>query len=298
MYAWGRDLPEARRHLEAFEFLINCELEMQESCAHEPPADLPRARPVAPSVSTTVQSEIAAELAPHRRDLRAVGGHRGPAAGAQPEAVMAAYATDIQRISVARGFKTVDVVSIHPEHPDREAMRRKFLDEHFHKEDEVRFFVAGSGLFTLHVDEQRLRDPVRAGDLIGVPDAPGTGSTWGRRRTSSRSASSPSRTAGSATSPAPTSRRNSRAYEPETSTRCAPILTDIEGTTSSHLVREGRAVPVRAPRPARLRREHGDEPAVRAWLDAVAAEPAACCDDACWSRCCRAGSTKTASIRR
>jgi methylthioribulose-1-phosphate dehydratase len=29
MYAWGRDLFEARRHLEAFEFLICCELEMR-----------------------------------------------------------------------------------------------------------------------------------------------------------------------------------------------------------------------------------------------------------------------------
>ena len=29
MYAWGRDMPEARRHLEAFEFLLNCELEMR-----------------------------------------------------------------------------------------------------------------------------------------------------------------------------------------------------------------------------------------------------------------------------
>ncbi len=29
LYAWGRDMPEARRHLEAFEFLINCELEMK-----------------------------------------------------------------------------------------------------------------------------------------------------------------------------------------------------------------------------------------------------------------------------
>ena len=29
MYAWGRDMAEARRHLEAFEFLINCELEMR-----------------------------------------------------------------------------------------------------------------------------------------------------------------------------------------------------------------------------------------------------------------------------
>ena len=29
MYAWGRDLGEARRHLEAFEFLLACELEMR-----------------------------------------------------------------------------------------------------------------------------------------------------------------------------------------------------------------------------------------------------------------------------
>lgn len=29
MYAWGKDMAEARRHLEAFEFLISCELEMR-----------------------------------------------------------------------------------------------------------------------------------------------------------------------------------------------------------------------------------------------------------------------------
>ena len=29
MYAWGRDMAEARRHLDAFEFLLNCELEMR-----------------------------------------------------------------------------------------------------------------------------------------------------------------------------------------------------------------------------------------------------------------------------
>jgi len=29
LYAWGRDMAEARRHLDAFEFLINCELEMR-----------------------------------------------------------------------------------------------------------------------------------------------------------------------------------------------------------------------------------------------------------------------------
>jgi methylthioribulose-1-phosphate dehydratase len=29
LYAWGRDMPDARRHLEAFEFLLECELELR-----------------------------------------------------------------------------------------------------------------------------------------------------------------------------------------------------------------------------------------------------------------------------
>src|SRR5688572_7185352 len=29
LYAWGKDMPEARRHLEAFEFLLGCELEIR-----------------------------------------------------------------------------------------------------------------------------------------------------------------------------------------------------------------------------------------------------------------------------
>jgi methylthioribulose-1-phosphate dehydratase len=29
LYTWGRDMPEARRHLEAFEFLLGCELELR-----------------------------------------------------------------------------------------------------------------------------------------------------------------------------------------------------------------------------------------------------------------------------
>ena len=34
LYAWGRDMAEARRHLEAFEFLLNCELELRRLRAH------------------------------------------------------------------------------------------------------------------------------------------------------------------------------------------------------------------------------------------------------------------------
>ena len=91
-------------------------------------------------------------------------------AGDPPEAIMAAYRADIDRLVEANGFRSVDVVSIAPDNPNREEMRRKFLDEHFHKEDEVRFFVAGSGLFTLHVDGKVYEVLCEAGDLIAVPD--------------------------------------------------------------------------------------------------------------------------------
>jgi 1,2-dihydroxy-3-keto-5-methylthiopentene dioxygenase len=93
------------------------------------------------------------------------------APGASPEDVMAAYRADIDRLVAQRGFRSVDVVSIAPDNPQREAMRAKFLDEHFHKEDEVRFFVAGSGLFTLHVDGKVYEILCTQGDLIAVPDS-------------------------------------------------------------------------------------------------------------------------------
>ena len=91
--------------------------------------------------------------------------------GASHDAVLAAYCSHIDEIVLEKGFRVVDVVSIAPDHPEREAMRKKFLDEHFHKEDEVRFFVAGSGLFTLHVGERVYEILCEQGDLIGVPDS-------------------------------------------------------------------------------------------------------------------------------
>ena len=93
------------------------------------------------------------------------------APGDPADAIMAAYRADIDRLVAARGFRSVDVVSIAPDNPQREAMRAKFLDEHFHKEDEVRFFVAGSGLFTLHVDGKVYEVLCTQGDLIAVPDS-------------------------------------------------------------------------------------------------------------------------------
>jgi len=89
--------------------------------------------------------------------------------GASPEQTIAAYQGDIDRLKAEGGYQAVDVVSLYPEHPDREAFRNKFLNEHTHSEDEVRFFVAGSGLFTLHIGEKVFEVLCEAGDLISVP---------------------------------------------------------------------------------------------------------------------------------
>ena len=127
-------------------------------------------RPDMPLSTRHDHAAIAAELARIGVDFEQWEAAQPIAPGDPPEAILGAYKSDIDRISAERGFTTIDVVSIAPDNPKREEMRAKFLDEHFHKEDEVRFFVAGSGLFTLHVEGKVFEVLCEAGDLISVPD--------------------------------------------------------------------------------------------------------------------------------
>ncbi len=89
--------------------------------------------------------------------------------GDPQEAVIAAYEGDIDRLIAAEGYQSVDVVSLDADHPQKAALRQKFLAEHTHGEDEVRFFVAGQGLFSLHVGDRVYQVLCKRGDLIGVP---------------------------------------------------------------------------------------------------------------------------------
>ncbi|MFU8877166.1 MAG: 1,2-dihydroxy-3-keto-5-methylthiopentene dioxygenase [Wenzhouxiangellaceae bacterium] len=83
--------------------------------------------------------------------------------------ILAAYADDIERLRDQGGYQAMDVVSMFPDHPEREAARKKFLDEHRHAEDEVRFFVNGRGLFSLHIGDKVFEVLCERGDLISVP---------------------------------------------------------------------------------------------------------------------------------
>ncbi len=88
---------------------------------------------------------------------------------ADQETVLAAYQDAIEQLNQRFGFRSIDVVSLTPDHPEADVLRNKFLAEHTHADFEVRFFVDGSGLFYLHVADRVYMLLCRRGDLISVP---------------------------------------------------------------------------------------------------------------------------------
>lgn len=91
-------------------------------------------------------------------------------ADADQATVLAAYQKSIDKLNKQYNFQSIDVVSLSPEHPQREELRQKFLAEHIHDDFEVRFFIQGKGLFYLHVNEKVYAVLCEQGDLISVPN--------------------------------------------------------------------------------------------------------------------------------
>jgi len=89
--------------------------------------------------------------------------------GASQEEVINAYQTDVARLVRENGYQSVDVLRMLPTSTKKEELRNKFINEHTHKEDEVRFFVEGSGLFYLHVENNVYLVLCEKGDLISIP---------------------------------------------------------------------------------------------------------------------------------
>ena len=122
-----------------------------------------------PISTTSDEREILKALLPFDVRFERWEASKPLAPGAGQDAVLEAYAKDVDRLRKIGGYQSVDVVRIHPEHPDREAMRGKFLSEHIHLDDEVRFFVEGAGAFYLRNNDHVLQVVCTAGDLLSVP---------------------------------------------------------------------------------------------------------------------------------
>jgi len=125
--------------------------------------------PHVPLLQTGDGSRIAQELASIgvRFERWAADAHLAP--GADQAAVVEAYRSSIERLQNECGYRSVDVIRLERGTPNTEPIRKKFLDEHRHSEDEVRFFVEGRGAFYLHVGSRVYQTICVRGDLISVP---------------------------------------------------------------------------------------------------------------------------------
>ncbi len=88
---------------------------------------------------------------------------------ATKEEILTAYAQPVRKLMAERGFITADVISVHQDMPNHPDLRKKFLDEHTHSEDEARFFVEGCGLFYIHTRNRIHAVLCERGDFIDVP---------------------------------------------------------------------------------------------------------------------------------
>jgi 1,2-dihydroxy-3-keto-5-methylthiopentene dioxygenase len=114
------------------------------------------------------ESEIRSSLAAlgidyERWDLSRVS------ADASAGAVLAAFAEEIDAMKRRGGYQTADVIDVNPATPNLDAMLARFDKEHTHSEDEVRFILAGRGIFFLHLGDQVVSVEVGPGDMLRVP---------------------------------------------------------------------------------------------------------------------------------
>jgi len=89
---------------------------------------------------------------------------------ASQDEILLAYQKDLSPFMESNGYLTADVISINALTDNYEFIRNKFIQEHTHSEDEIRFFVDGKGLFWFNLDNQPVFNLLcERGDLISVP---------------------------------------------------------------------------------------------------------------------------------
>ena len=80
------------------------------------------------------------------------------------------YQPTLDRLKTEAGYIEQDQVELLPDNPKLDEICAKFVDEHLHDDDEVRFVLEGAGVFDIRsTDDRWMRVTVEAGDLIVVP---------------------------------------------------------------------------------------------------------------------------------
>jgi 1,2-dihydroxy-3-keto-5-methylthiopentene dioxygenase len=87
----------------------------------------------------------------------------------EQQAILGLYGPEISDLNSRQGYLTQDIVVLSEATPSLESILEKFRREHHHTDDEVRFVVDGSGIFTIRKGELIFDVTVVAGDLLVVP---------------------------------------------------------------------------------------------------------------------------------
>ena len=95
------------------------------------------------------ENEVRAYLAQIHIDYERWSTDRVPA-DTPVEALLDAYAPEIDVLKEKGGYTTADIIDVTPETPGLDAMLTRFNREHWHEEDEVRITLRGRGIFHIH----------------------------------------------------------------------------------------------------------------------------------------------------
>lgn len=85
------------------------------------------------------------------------------------DAVLKAYGPELDSLKSQLAIRSVDRVTVKPGNPDWPALRQRFLAEHTHADAEIRYFLGGSGLFYIRVEDGHFALLCEAGDWVVVP---------------------------------------------------------------------------------------------------------------------------------
>jgi 1,2-dihydroxy-3-keto-5-methylthiopentene dioxygenase len=120
-------------------------------------------------------ARIAELLSPYGIQLEHWASYRPLGPDANSDAIIDAYRAEVDKVCAEGGYRLVDVARMNPDDSDpgwpakADEARRRFLNEHVHAEDEVRYFVEGRGCFYLHLGDRVYAVVCEAGDLMSVP---------------------------------------------------------------------------------------------------------------------------------
>lgn len=124
----------------------------------------PVATPSTPNKVLTHGDDIAATLAEH--GVRFERWQPSPIEkGASDAAMIAAYQAQIDGL----GYGHVEVLSVSHDHSQKAELRAQFLKERRYCDDDARFFIAGQGLFSLHIGDYVYAVRCEKNDLLVIP---------------------------------------------------------------------------------------------------------------------------------